>query len=222
MSSFRDYLTFYRQFRSRFETTGAIAPSSGFLARAMANPLRQRDPAKGPVRVLEIGPGTGAVTGSIVKHIQEGDTFDLVELNEVFAATLDERFESDPKWNRIRANTTVHVRPLQEFPIDEPYDFIISGLPLNNFPEDLVNEITECYFKLLAPGGVLSYFEYMYIRSIRKRIAKKSERQRLTSIDATLAGYVQKYRIKRNWIFANIPSAWVQHLRAPIEPEAAS
>jgi phospholipid N-methyltransferase len=184
----------------------------------MAHPLKKRNPENGPVRVLEIGPGTGAVTGTIVKHIQTGDTFDLVELNEVFAATLDQRFETDPKWNRIRANTTVHVKPLQEFPIDQPYDYIISGLPLNNFPADLVTEIADCYFKLLAPGGVLSYFEYMYIRSIRKRIAKKSERGRLRSIDDTLGGYVKEHRFKRNWVFVNIPPAWVEHLKAPSQP----
>ena len=215
MSSFRDYLTFFRQFRSRFETTGAIAPSSRFLASAMANPLKKRDPNKGPVRVLEIGPGTGAVTGSLVKYIREGDTFDLVELNEVFAATLDQRFESDPAWNRVRSNATVHVRPLQEFSIDKPYDFIISGLPLNNFPAELVTEIADCYFKLLAPGGVLSYFEYMYIRSIRKRLSKKSDRARLRSIDDTLGAYVKQHRFKRNWVFVNFPPAWVQHLKAP-------
>lgn len=215
MSSIRDYFTFFRQFRSRFETTGAIAPSSGFLARAMAKPLKRRDAKKGPVRVLEIGPGTGAVTNTLVKHIQAEDTFDLVELNEVFAQTLDDRFENDPKWNRVRKNATVHVRPLQDFPIDKPYNYIISGLPLNNFPADLVTEITDCYFKLLAPGGVLSYFEYMYIRSIRKRIGKQSERARLSSIDDTLGGYVKSHRFKRNWIFVNIPPAWVQHLTAP-------
>ena len=42
----REYRTFFRQFRQQFETTGAIAPSSRFLARAMARPLQQRDGAQ--------------------------------------------------------------------------------------------------------------------------------------------------------------------------------
>ena len=40
------------------QTTGAILPSSRGLARAMTRPMRQ---AKGPRRILEVGPGTGAV-----------------------------------------------------------------------------------------------------------------------------------------------------------------
>ena len=57
-------IAFFRQFREQFETTGAIAPSSRFLAHAMTRFLRQRDSAA--VRVLEIGPGTGPVTEKII------------------------------------------------------------------------------------------------------------------------------------------------------------
>ena len=64
-----DHLAFFKQFRETFTTTGAVAPSSRFLARAMTAPLARRD---GPVRVLEIGPGTGAVTGKIVRLLRPG------------------------------------------------------------------------------------------------------------------------------------------------------
>ncbi len=215
MSSLKEYATFFGQFRERFETTGAIAPSSRFLARSMTRYLRAR-PADGPpVRVLEIGPGTGAVTGTIVKHIRENDRFDLVELNEAFADHLKQRFETNTVWNRVANQSTVHVAPLQEFSSDGPYDFVISGLPLNNFPADLVDDIFEHYFKHLLPGGILSYFEYQFVRSIRTRIGAKSERARLKSIDKTMGDYCSKQRIRRDWIFPNIPPAWVQHLQKP-------
>ncbi|MFP6764474.1 MAG: hypothetical protein VB858_12680, partial [Planctomycetaceae bacterium] len=74
----REYATFFRQFRQRFETTGAIAPSSRYLARAMVGPLSQRGHAE-PVRILEIGPGTGAVTRTLITHMRDGDHLDLVE-----------------------------------------------------------------------------------------------------------------------------------------------
>ena len=215
MSSLKEYATFFGQFRERFETTGAIAPSSRFLARSMTRYLRARPADAAPVRVLEIGPGTGAVTGTIVKHIREHDRFDLVELNEAFAEHLKLRFENDPVWNCVAAQSTVHVAPLQEFVSDGPYDFVISGLPLNNFPADLVDDIFEHYFKHLLPGGILSYFEYQFVRSIRTRIGAKSERARLKSIDKTMSDYCSKQRIRRDWIFPNIPPAWVQHLQKP-------
>lgn len=215
MSSLKEYATFFGQFRERFETTGAIAPSSRFLARSMTRYLRAR-PADGPpVRVLEIGPGTGAVTGTIVKHIRENDRFDLVELNEAFAEHLKQRFETDAVWNRVANQSTVHVAPLQEFSSDGPYDFVISGLPLNNFPADLVDDIFEHYFKHLMSGGILSYFEYQFVRSLRTRVGAKSERSRLKSIDKTMSEYCSKQRIRRDWIFPNIPPAWVQHLQKP-------
>jgi phosphatidylethanolamine/phosphatidyl-N-methylethanolamine N-methyltransferase len=208
-----EYTTFFRQFRQRFETTGAIAPSSRFLASAMARPLKQRaDDA--PVRVLEIGPGTGAVTRTLVKHIREGDRFDLVELNEAFAEMLNTRFDNEPAWKRVREQSQVHVVPIQEFDTEEPYDFVISGLPLNNFPTALVDEIFEAYFRLLKPGGVLSYFEYQFVRSIRTRVGKRQERDRLTTIDSTMKSYTDRLRFRRDWIFVNLPPAWVQHLRA--------
>ena len=210
---FREYSTFFRQFREQFETTGAIAPSSRFLARAMTRHIRNRPADAPPLRVLEIGPGTGAVTNTIVKLLRDGDRFDLVELNDVFSQHLRTRFEQDSVWQRVAAQSEVHICPLQEFQAVEPYDVVISGLPLNNFPADLVDDIFDHYFRHLAPNGVLSYFEYQFVRSLRTRIGAKSERERLRSIDATMARYCQQHRIRRDWIFINLPPAWVQHLR---------
>ncbi|MDA1162248.1 MAG: methyltransferase domain-containing protein [Planctomycetota bacterium] len=213
MTSLKEYATFFREFRQRFETTGAIAPSSRFLARSMTRYLRARPAEAPPVRVLEIGPGTGAVTGTIVKHIRANDRFDLVELNEAFASHLQQKFKTDRVWQRLANQSQVHVAPLQEFSSDGPYDFVISGLPLNNFPADLVDDIFEHYFKHLLPGGVLSYFEYQFVRSFRTRVGAKSERARLKQIDETMGRYCSKHRIRRDWVFPNLPPAWVQHLQ---------
>ena len=113
--------------------------------------------------------------------------------------------------------------PVQEFQTDEPYDFVISGLPLNNFPTDLVEEIFQAYFRILKPGGVLSYFEYQFVRSIRTRVGKQEERTRLAAIDATMKSYTDRLRFRRDWIFVNLPPAWVQHLRSEeVKPVAES
>lgn len=168
-----------------------------------------------PGRILEVGPGTGAVTKRIVRLLRPEDRFDLVELNETFAGLLRERFETDPRYRAAADRSQVHVCPIQEFAATEPYDIIVSGLPLNNFPAELVRSIFQTYFKLLAPGGTLSYFEYMYVRPLRKLVVGQDERTRLNELDRIANEYLSEYRIGRSWVFANFPPAWVQHLRKP-------
>lgn len=206
----KDHWEFLRQFRERFETTGAIAPSSRFLAKAMTNPMSRRER---PGRILEVGPGTGAITQRIVRLLKPEDQFDLVELNEAFANLLRQRFEHDAAYHAVARQANVHVCPIQDFAAAEPYDIIISGLPLNNFPAELVQSIFETFFRLLAPGGTLSYFEYMYVRPIRKFIAGGAEKARLTELDRISNEYQSRYRVRRDWVFVNLPPAWVQHLR---------
>ncbi len=211
LKTLRERAEFFRQFRRQFETTGSIAPSSRFLARAMTRYLRQR--AEQPVRVLEIGPGTGAVTDEIVRHLRPGDSFDLVELNDAFVSILNGRFESETRWRAAASMSHVHQMPLQQFQPEEPYDFVISGLPFANFPADLVESLAEHYLKLVKPGGVISYFEYMYVRPVRKSVSWGRERERMARIHQIMEGYISSHRIKRDNIWINVPPAWVQHLQ---------
>lgn len=209
----RDHIEFFRQFRSRFKTTGAVAPSSRLLARALTGPLKRLQPEDRPLRILEVGPGTGAVTRRIVQLVRPQDRFDLVEINEVFAEMLTRKFDTDPAYRRVAEQSQVHVCPLQDHQTDQPYDIIVSGLPLNNFPVDLVDEIFQAYFRLLAPGGTLSYFEYMYVRPLRQIVSRGAEKQRLGDLSATLNGYLARHRFRQSWVLVNVPPAWVQHLQ---------
>lgn len=206
-------IEFFRQFRQRFKTTGAIAPSSRFLAKSMCWPMGK---ASAPRRILEVGPGTGAVTTQLVKLLEPGDRLDLVEINDVFADLLRKRFETDEGWKAVAAQCEVHVMPLQEFTAGDRYDFVISGLPMNNFEPELVAELLEVCFALMKEGGVLSYFEYMYIRDLKCVATRGDEKERIRAIDKVVSEWQEKYRFDRDWIFMNLPPAWVQHLRKPL------
>ena len=212
----RDNWEFVKQFRERFHTTGAVLPSSRFLARAMTQPLRERT---APKRVLEVGPGTGAVTRYIAPQIGPEDCFDLVEINDRFAGLLRERFATDPRYQPAASRSQIHVCPLQEFRSEAPYDAIISGLPFNNFSAQLVGELVDACFNLLAPGGTFTFFEYMYIRPFKRAVLRGAEQARLTEIEHLLQGRFRDHRFRRNWVFVNVPPAWVQHLQK--EPRAA-
>lgn len=209
----RDTTLFFREFCGRFETTGSIVPSSRYLAKAITRQLAQRGPA--PIRVLECGAGTGAFTNQIVGHLRQHDTFDVVEMNGSFVRALEHRFATDARWQAVRDITTIYQAPLQEFAPQSQYDFIISGLPHINFPERLVEEILGCYTRLLKPGGVLSYFEYMYIRPIRKAVTLGGERKRVREVDCLMKSHLKRHRVSRDSILLNVPPAWVQHLTQP-------
>ena len=207
----RNQLVFLKQFGGQFETTGSLLPSSRFLAKAVTRYLAQRGDT--PIRVLECGPGTGAFTDQIVRHLRPGDQFDLVELNEAFVDVLQKRLATESHWQAVAEQTKIHQLPLQDFSDEAPYDFIISGLPHVNFPPSVVETITDSYFRLLKPGGTLSYFEYLYIRPLKKIVTAGATRQKIHAVDRILAGHLQRHRLRRDTVFLNVPPAWVQHLR---------
>lgn len=211
LNTLRQQATFVKQFGSRFETTGSLIPSSRFVARAITRYVQQRDDAA--IRVLECGPGTGPFTDRIVRLLRPGDTYHLVELNEHFVEVLHERFAQEPHWQQAAEMSEIYQLPLQDFEPEEKYDFIISGLPHINFPTEVVEAITAAYFKLLKPGGMLSYFEYMYVRPIRKMVTLGSDRRRIREVNAVLEGHIGRHRVRRESILINVPPAWVQHLR---------
>ena len=218
----RDRLAFFRQAREHYHTTGAVAPSSRFLARAQTGPLTAlKSRAQRPIRVLEVGPGTGAVTRRVVGLLEPGDRFDLVEINQAFADLLGRRFIDDPSFVRMAESSRVHAIPLQEYTAAEPYDIIISGLPMNNFSSELVAELFEACFRLLAPGGTLSYFEYMYMRPLRKVVSGRDDRDRVNRIAAIMHDQRRQRQSRTSWVFANLPPAWVRHLssQSPESPE---
>src|SRR5262249_25063144 len=151
---------FFREFRQQYHNTGSILPSSRFLGRALTSPMRSPRAAS---RILEVGPGTGPVTAEVLRQLRPGDFLDIVEINERFVAHLRRRFDDEPFFRRHRHQVRLIHAPLQEVEGEAVYDFMISGLPLNNFSVTLVKGIFKAYRRLLKPDGILSYFEYVFI-----------------------------------------------------------
>ena len=166
-----------------------------------------------PRRILEVGPGTGAVTKQIVKRMGPDDQFDLVELNESFVQVLEKRFASEADFQRVADRSRVLHQSSEELDEAEAYDVIISGLPLNNFSAELVASILEVLTRLLKPGGTLSFFEYIAIRSARSVVARGEERERLRGIHVAIKQLLDSHGLGREWIWVNVPPAWVHHVR---------
>ena len=209
----QDHRVFWRQFRGHYRTTGAVAPSSRVLAGALARFVDQEQHAAR--RLLEVGPGTGAVTREIVRRVGPADTLDLVELNDDFVRRLNERFAAEEPFCALAERASVLHTRLQDLPQAGQYDLIISGLPLNNFSVLEVEEILDAFAGLLRPGGVLSFFEYVAIRKARALVSNRADRTRLRGIAAALDRLLAAHEVHRDCVWRNLPPAWVHHVRLP-------
>jgi phospholipid N-methyltransferase len=201
---------FFRESRRHFRDTGSLLPSSRFLAHALVTELRKR---RAPGRILEVGPGTGSVTLQILRHLLPGDQLDLVEVNGHFIDLLRARFDREWKFWRHQDQVRLLHAAVQTLRGEGVYDYIISGLPLNNFPVAQVREIYQVYSRLLKPGGTLSYYEYVFIRQLKTPFADRRERRRLYRVGRIVTQYIRAYQVRRQQVFMNVPPAIVRHLR---------
>jgi len=211
----QERLAFLRQFQGQFASTGAIQPSSRFLARAMTEPLRERRPG-GRVRIVEMGPGTGAVTRGIVKAMRPEDRLDCFELNPDFADYLRQLVASDPGFDTCRDQIRVHTGDASHAEIDEPADFVICSVPLNNLPSEAVRAILEAGHRVLAGQGWFTYFEYVLLPRLHRATAASSERERIMAVKELKSAFGARGATSQ-LVVLNLPPARAVHV--PISTE---
>ena len=213
MSRLSDYQTFLTQFLRNYETTGSVIPSGRALGSALC---RYVGGARGPQKILEAGPGTGAVTGCIIDRMRQDDELWMVELNPTFAAHLRSAFNDKPAFREAASRchliegSVAQLGPLSK---DGQFDLIISGLPLNNFSSADVKDILQAYATLLKPGGILSFFQYILIRPAKMFVSLGQERDRLKDVGEAIDGVLGEREFAREWVWVNVPPAWVHHIR---------
>lgn len=190
-----------------------MMPSSRFLADELARFVREGKSANRPAwRVLEIGPGTGAVTDSIIAALGPEDTLDLVELNDEFVAHLRHRLATEPAWQAVSSRVRILHQPVELLEGDVPYDRIVSGLPFNNFAVADVERILNAWDRLVAPNARLSYFEYFAIRKVRSLVGNRADRERLRGIGRVTGNLLARRETVRKVVWLNSLPACVHHL----------
>jgi phosphatidylethanolamine/phosphatidyl-N-methylethanolamine N-methyltransferase len=167
----QDHWLFLTHFRKSPRTVGAIAPSSRRLARAMVNGLSLRQ--DGGVRVVELGPGTGAVTGEIARRLPPDATCLAIDVDPVFSARVAAR------WPQIasvcdRAERLVEIARARDL---LPVDHIVSGLPFASLPVSSARAIVQAIVSSLRPGGTFTTFQYVHAYGFSSAV---SVRQTLT------------------------------------------
>ncbi len=157
---FDDEVHFLRSWIEKPLTTGAVMPSSKALARTMAAYVDPK--SKGPV--VELGPGTGAVTQALVERGIDPARLVLVEFNPSFCRMLRARYPAAT----VVQGDAYRLRHLLETTLREPADAIVSGLPLVTKPmRTRVRLISEA-MTLLRPGAPFVQFTYAMVPPIPK------------------------------------------------------
>lgn len=206
----RNRLVFYREALRQSQEVGAFTHTSKIVADAIAESIRRVAPDR-PLRVLEVGAGTGALTRSIVERLREGDQVDLIEINPEFVQVLQEQFATRPGGPAV----TVDGRDVELLPRDVQYDVIVSSLPLLNFSPEKVRRVFELYFEvLLRPGGTLSYYDY-WAKELRTFVVGARERRRMKEVLKITKEFRRRYEVRDRLIPWNLTPALVHYLRRP-------
>jgi len=207
-----DCRLFLSEFRRNFRTTGAILPSGRRLSAALVRFVREAGNGQ-PRRLLEVGPGTGAVTRHLIGNMRPGDCLDLVELNQSFVDCLKDRFRADPEFRPAASRCRVLHCAIENLPAETNYDVIVSGLPMNNFAVAEVEHILGVLRRLAGPGTIVSFFEYMGIRRMKAAFSGRAERARLRGIGQVVGRLLKDHEVRRDHVWSNVPPASVHHVR---------
>lgn len=145
-------LTFLSQMMLNPTDVGAFTASSRTLADHMAETAGVRDANL----VVEYGPGTGAITKSIVSQAPDPSKVVCLEINELFVDMLRREYPQINVHNDCATGVCRHVKEMGH----DCADAIVSGLPFSMFDDELQNSILEETYNALAPGGKFVTFSY--------------------------------------------------------------
>jgi phosphatidylethanolamine/phosphatidyl-N-methylethanolamine N-methyltransferase len=147
-----DEVRFLRSWIEKPLHMGAVMPSGRLLARTMARYVDIK--ATGPV--IELGPGTGAITSALVERGVDQKRLVLLEYNPGFCALLRERYPQA----KVVQGDAYRLRDSLWEALDEPASAVVSGLPLVTKPLLTRMKLVREAFSLLEHGAPFVQFTY--------------------------------------------------------------
>jgi len=157
-----DEVRFLRSWIEKPLHVGAVMPSGRLLARTMAHYV---DPyAEGPV--VELGPGTGAITNALIERGVDQKRLVLVEYNPGFCALLRDRY---PQAKVVQGDAYT-LRDTLWNVLSAPATAVVSGLPLVTKPMMTRLKLIRDAFASLAPGAPFVQFTYAVVPPIPKSL----------------------------------------------------
>ena len=189
------FRTFAAEAIADYKTTGAVAPSSRHLARAMLQPLV----LKPGCIVVELGPGTGVMTQALLHALPTDSTLLAFEISDRFYSYLKKKFP-DPRLVllKIGAQHLPHELNKRGY---ERVDAIVSSLALGFFPDPQRRRLLESLVSMMDNESI--YTQYQYVQGMEMQ----NGRLRRFSVRPLLDEYFDTVRCTTVW--RNIPPAFV-------------
>ena len=141
---------------------GAVMPSGRLLARTMAQYV-DKD-GEGPV--VELGPGTGAITSALIDRGVDPRRLVLVEYNPGFCALLRDRYPQA----KVVQGDAYRLRDTLWNVLSAPASAMVSGLPLVTKPMLTRVKLIRDAFASLAPKAPFVQFTYSVVPPIPKSL----------------------------------------------------
>ena len=157
-----DEVRFLRSWIEKPLHMGAVMPSGKLLARTMAQYVDPK--STGPV--VELGPGTGAITSALVEHGVDQKRLVLVEYNPAFCVLLRDRY---PQATVVQGDA-YKLRDTVWNVLSMPASAVVSGLPLVTKPMLTRMKLMRDAFSALAPASPFIQFTYSVAPPIPKSL----------------------------------------------------
>jgi phosphatidylethanolamine/phosphatidyl-N-methylethanolamine N-methyltransferase len=157
-----DEVRFLRSWIEKPLHMGAVMPSGRLLARTMAQYVDK----DGEDPVVELGPGTGAITSALIDRGIDPKRLVLVEYNPGFCALLRDRY---PQATVVQGDA-YKLRDTLWSVLSAPAAAVVSGLPLVTKPMMTRMKLIRDAFNALAPGAPFVQFTYSVAPPIPKSL----------------------------------------------------
>jgi phosphatidylethanolamine/phosphatidyl-N-methylethanolamine N-methyltransferase len=157
-----DEVRFLRSWIEKPLHMGAVMPSGRVLARTMAQyvDIDSQSP------VVELGPGTGAITNALIERGVDQKRLVLVEYNPGFCALLRDRYPHA----KVVQGDAYALRDSLWNVLSTPASAVVSGLPLVTKPMLTRLKLIRDAFLALAPGAPFVQFTYSVAPPIPKSL----------------------------------------------------
>jgi phosphatidylethanolamine/phosphatidyl-N-methylethanolamine N-methyltransferase len=187
-SEWREHLAFLGALMRNPRSVGAIAPSSIHLARKLSQHVTPGS------RVMELGPGTGAVTRELLARTGESGALLAVDTDRTFVEQIRRAW---PGIDCVCASAeTLPVLAAERGWAD--VEHIVSGLPFATLPAATTRLILDGVHQVLRVGGTFTTFQYLH--AYRMPLAAAFRRE----LSVRLGGQPSSRAV-----FRNVPPAFV-------------